>query len=89
MAARNIRCLVIEVSNMNHPLQGDRPWPAETPIERSAESDPLIQRLIEAVERGEVIHADASPPVREINPQGVPRPGVDPWRRGGEVPRGD
>ena len=71
---------------MNHPLQGDRPWPVDMP----AESDPLIHRLIEAVERGEAIRSDAAPPVREINPQSAPRPGVvsDPWRRG-DVPRGD
>ena len=78
---------------MKHPLQGKRPWPVDTtvelPVERSADSDPLIQRPLEVVERGEAIHNDASPPVREINPQSVPRPGVvgDPWRRGEDVPR--
>ncbi|MCH8922031.1 MAG: hypothetical protein IIA67_02645 [Planctomycetes bacterium] len=61
------------------------------PVERTVESDPLIHRLIEAMERGEAIRGDAAPPVREINPQSDPRPSVviDPWRRGGELPRGD
>jgi hypothetical protein len=85
MAARNIRCLVIEVSEMNHPLQGERPWPVEMPVERPVDSDSLIRRLVEAIERRAAIRGDASPPVREIDPQSVPRPSVvsDPWRRGG------
>ena len=87
MAARNIRCLVIEVSKMNHPLQGERPWPVDMAVDLPADSD----RLIEAIERGEAIRNDAPPPLREINPQSVPRPKVvgDPWRRDPDVPRGN
>ena len=89
MAARNIRCLIIKVSEMNQPRHGERPWPVDLPIDMAvdmpADSDPLIYRLIEIVQRREAIRNEASPPLREIDPQSAPRPGVvaDPWRRGG------
>lgn len=89
MAARNIRCLIIKVSEMNQPRHGERPWPVDLPfdtaVDMPADSDPLIQRLIEIVQRREAIRNEASPPLREIDPQSAPRPGVvaDPWRRGG------